>query len=67
MAPLGQASSAEDVGSAVVYAANARAITGTTLLVDGGQHLQRMARDLEKPNAFDDAEAVGVEVFRFRD
>ncbi len=45
MAPLGQASSAEDVASAVVYAANARALTGTTLLVDGGQHLQRMARD----------------------
>ncbi len=45
MAPLGQASTAEDVASAVVYAADARAITGTTLLVDGGQHLQRMMRD----------------------
>jgi len=45
MAPLGRASTPEDVASAVVFAADAQAVTGTTLLVDGGQHLQRMDRD----------------------
>lgn len=45
MAPLRHASTPEDVASAVVYAADARAITGTTLLVDGGQHLLRTDRD----------------------
>jgi hypothetical protein len=30
----------------VCYAARARALTGTTLLVDGGQHLMPLARDV---------------------
>jgi hypothetical protein len=30
----------------VVYAATARALTGTTLLVDGGQHLMALPRDV---------------------
>lgn len=45
MAPLGRASTPQDVASAVVYAADAQAITGTTILVDGGQHLLRYERD----------------------
>lgn len=45
MAPLGRSSTAEDVAAAVAYLARARAVTGTTLLVDGGQHLAPLARD----------------------
>jgi len=44
--PLGRSSTAEDIAQAVVYAANAHAVTGTTLLVDGGQHLVPSARDI---------------------
>jgi len=51
--PLGRSSTPEDVAEAVVYAARARAMTGTTLLVDGGQHLVPSDRDVmfltEKP------------------
>lgn len=45
MAPLGRSSTPEDIAGAVVYLARARAVTGTTLLVDGGQHLARQPRD----------------------
>ena len=45
MSPLGRSSSAEDIASAVCFALENRAMTGTTLLVDGGQHLQRFERD----------------------
>lgn len=38
-APLGGSSTPEDVAQAVCYVAGARALTGATLLVDGGQHL----------------------------
>ncbi|WP_374585709.1 SDR family oxidoreductase [Pseudoduganella sp.] len=44
--PLGRSSTPEDIASAVVYAASARAMTGTTLLVDGGQHLLPSPRDV---------------------
>lgn len=44
--PLGRSSTPDDVAQAVVYAVNARALTGTTLLVDGGQHLVPTARDI---------------------
>lgn len=44
--PLGRASTPEDVAQAVVFAARARAVTGTTLLVDGGQHLVPSERDV---------------------
>ncbi|HEY0063235.1 MAG TPA: SDR family oxidoreductase [Telluria sp.] len=44
--PLGQSSRAGDIVDAVVYLAGARAVTGTTLLVDGGQHLMPLARDV---------------------
>lgn len=45
LAPLGRASDPQSVADAVVFAAGNPAITGTTLLVDGGQHLVGFARD----------------------
>lgn len=45
LAPLGQASTAADIADAAVFVAHNPAITGTTLLVDGGQHLVGFARD----------------------
>jgi NAD(P)-dependent dehydrogenase (short-subunit alcohol dehydrogenase family) len=44
--PLGRSSQPEDVASAVAFVARAQAITGTTLLVDGGQHLVGSPRDV---------------------
>jgi NAD(P)-dependent dehydrogenase (short-subunit alcohol dehydrogenase family) len=44
--PLGRSSTPEDVAEAVVYAVGARAVTGATLLVDGGQHLVPSDRDV---------------------
>jgi len=44
--PLGRSSTAADVAQAVVYLARANAVTGTTLLVDGGQHLVPSPRDV---------------------
>lgn len=45
LAPLGRSSSPDDIADAAVYLARARAVTGTTLIVDGGQHLQQQLRD----------------------
>jgi NAD(P)-dependent dehydrogenase (short-subunit alcohol dehydrogenase family) len=45
LSPLGRSSTPDDVAATVVFALANRSITGTTLLVDGGQHLQRFARD----------------------
>ncbi len=44
--PLGRSSTPEDIVAAVLYAATAGAVTGTTLLVDGGQHLMPLPRDV---------------------
>jgi NAD(P)-dependent dehydrogenase (short-subunit alcohol dehydrogenase family) len=44
--PLGRSSTPQDIVDAVCYLARARAITGTTLVVDGGQHLIPLARDV---------------------
>jgi NAD(P)-dependent dehydrogenase (short-subunit alcohol dehydrogenase family) len=44
--PLGRSSQPEDVAAAVVFLAKAQAITGTRLLVDGGQHLAGSPRDV---------------------
>ena len=46
MTPLGRSSTPEDVACAVRYLLEAPAVTGTTLLVDGGQHLQPQPRDV---------------------
>ena len=45
LSPLGRSSSPEDVCAAVLFALNNQSITGTTLLVDGGQHLMKFERD----------------------
>lgn len=44
--PLGHASFPEDIAQAAVYLASAHSVTGTTLYVDGGQHLQSSPRDI---------------------
>lgn len=44
--PLGRSSDPQDVADAVCYLAGARAVTGTTLVVDGGQHLMPLPRDV---------------------
>ncbi|MGB6056131.1 MAG: SDR family oxidoreductase, partial [Burkholderiaceae bacterium] len=44
--PLGKSSTPDDVAAAVCFVAEAPAITGATLVVDGGQHLVPLARDV---------------------
>ena len=44
--PLGRSSLPDDLARAVCFLANASAITGTTLIVDGGQHLLPTTRDV---------------------
>ena len=44
--PLLRSSTPHDVACAVRYLLDAPAVTGTTLLVDGGQHLQAQPRDV---------------------
>ena len=51
ISPLGRSSTAQDVADAVRFALENRSITGTTLLVDGGQHLMRFARDFSLMDA----------------
>ncbi|MEK9719908.1 MAG: SDR family oxidoreductase [Quisquiliibacterium sp.] len=46
MTPLGRSSLPEDIVQAVLYLASARAITGVNLVVDGGQHLLPLERDV---------------------
>lgn len=43
--PLGRSSTPQDVADTVAFALSNRSITGTTLMVDGGQHLMRFERD----------------------
>jgi len=47
VSPLGESSRPEEIAQAVCWLATARAITGTTVLVDGGQHLIPSDRDLQ--------------------
>ena len=44
--PLGKGSTPADIAQAACYLAKAGAVTGTTLLVDGGQHLVPSPRDV---------------------
>lgn len=46
MTPLGRSSTSADVAAAVCFVAESPAITGTTLIVDGGQHLIPLQRDV---------------------
>jgi len=45
LSPLGRSSSVDDVVATVLFALHNSSITGTTLLVDGGQHLMPFERD----------------------
>ncbi len=45
LSPLGRSSTPHDVCMAVLFALTNQSITGTTLLVDGGQHLMKFERD----------------------
>jgi NAD(P)-dependent dehydrogenase (short-subunit alcohol dehydrogenase family) len=45
LSPLGRSSTPQDVAQAVRFALENGSITGTTLLVDGGQHLMKFDRD----------------------
>ena len=45
MAPLGHSSTPQDIAHTVKFALENSSITGTTLIVDGGQHLVRTTRD----------------------
>jgi NAD(P)-dependent dehydrogenase (short-subunit alcohol dehydrogenase family) len=46
MTPLGKSSTPSDIAKAAVFLADSNAITGTTLYVDGGQHLLSSSRDV---------------------
>jgi NAD(P)-dependent dehydrogenase (short-subunit alcohol dehydrogenase family) len=46
MTPLQRSSTPQDIAHAVRFLLESPAITGTTLLVDGGQHLQSQPRDV---------------------
>ncbi len=45
LSPLGRSSTPQDVAATVKFALDNASITGTTLLVDGGQHLMKFERD----------------------
>ena len=46
-APLGHSSDVPDIVDAVRYLARAKSVTGHTLVVDGGQHLWPLKRDVQ--------------------
>jgi NAD(P)-dependent dehydrogenase (short-subunit alcohol dehydrogenase family) len=46
MTPLGRSSTPDDISNTVCFLVETPGVTGTTLLVDGGQHLLPLARDV---------------------
>jgi NAD(P)-dependent dehydrogenase (short-subunit alcohol dehydrogenase family) len=46
LTPLRKSSTPDDIAKAVCFLAEAQAVTGTTLIVDGGQHLIPLPRDV---------------------
>jgi NAD(P)-dependent dehydrogenase (short-subunit alcohol dehydrogenase family) len=46
LTPLARSSTPQDIARAVRFLIESPAVTGTTLMVDGGQHLQRQPRDV---------------------
>ena len=44
--PLGRSSTPEDIAATVCFVAESQSITGTTIIVDGGQHLIPLQRDV---------------------
>lgn len=59
ISPLGRSSTADDIAAAVCFCAESPAITGTTLLVDGGQHLLGLQRDVSVLVRQPEPEAAG--------
>lgn len=51
LSPLGRSSTVQDVVATVKFAIDNGSITGTTLLVDGGQHLMKFKRDFSLMSA----------------
>jgi hypothetical protein len=47
LTPLERSSTPADIAAAVRFLLGASAVTGTTLLVDGGQHLAAQRRDVQ--------------------
>ena len=45
LSPLGRSSTVDDVVATVLFALTNSSVTGTSLLVDGGQHLMKFERD----------------------
>jgi NAD(P)-dependent dehydrogenase (short-subunit alcohol dehydrogenase family) len=45
LSPLKRSSQPQDIASAVLFAVNNRSLTGTHIVVDGGQHLLGLGRD----------------------
>jgi NAD(P)-dependent dehydrogenase (short-subunit alcohol dehydrogenase family) len=45
LSPLGHSSTVDDVVATVLFALTNSSLTGTSLLVDGGQHLMKFERD----------------------
>ncbi len=45
LSPLGRSSTAADVVATIKFALDNSSLTGSTILVDGGQHLMRFERD----------------------
>jgi len=45
LSPLGRSSTPADVAATVKFALDNQSLTGTTILVDGGQHLMKFERD----------------------
>jgi len=54
LSPLGRSSTPADVAATVKFALDNQSITGTTLLVDGGQHLMKFKRDFSLMHASSD-------------
>ncbi len=44
--PMGRSSTPTDIAEAVLFLLDARSVTGSTLIVDGGQHLIPLSRDV---------------------
>ncbi len=58
LSPLGQGSTVQEIAQCVLFAVHARAMTGQTIMVDGGQHLQKRAHDVMF-EVFDGADEEG--------
>ena len=59
-APLGYGSSAEDIAETVAFAARVPSLTGTTIVVDGGQSLVRRDHDVMFTYGIDPDAPVGT-------